>query len=416
MKILFYTFGCRLNQAETDSYQEELSKRGFVIVDKKPFDIAVINSCSVTHKADREARQAIRKLKRLQPKAKIILTGCANIKLPEIDYYIKDKENFSEKFYKCVTPPSPFEEWRRGAGGMRGVRQRANIKIQTGCDNHCTYCYTRIARGKSRSINPQIIIQQIKNKEKQNIKEVVLTGVNIGQYSSSPSNPLSLPTGQAGTDVEKGNYSLTELIKKIFQETKIPRIRLSSINPEFVYKNKKFQNLFKNKRLCQHLHLSLQSGSDAVLKRMNRHYTASQYLKIVKDYQKKFPLFGFTTDVIVGFPGETEKEFKQTCDFVKKCGFLKIHIFRYSKRDKTPASLMPKQVGEDIKRRRSNELNEINAELQKKFKKRMKGKKLSVLFEKEQKGRYLGHAQNYLLVSYKSKKNLENQVKTIIIR
>jgi len=390
MRILFYTMGCRLNQAEADNYQEELSKKGFLIVNKKPFDVAVVNSCSVTHKADREARQAIRKLKKLQPSAKIILTGCADIKLPEVDYYIKDKEKFIEKFSRIFIIAEKIKKQNNII-----QRTRANIKIQTGCDNHCTYCYTRIARGKSKSINSRIIIQQIKNKEKQNIKEIVLTGVNIGQY-------------------QYGNLNLVDLINKILQETTVPRIRLSSINPEYVAKNKKFQKLFANPRLCQHLHLSLQSGSNSVLKRMNRRYSAAQYLGIIKQYYRVYPLFGFTTDVIVGFPGETEKEFKQTCDFVKKCGFLKIHIFRYSIRNGTPAAIMPLQVAENIKKQRSKILDIINLDLMQKFAKKMRGKKLSVLFEKKITNNWQGHAGNYFLINQKAEADLDNIIIDII--
>lgn len=379
MKIYFHTLGCRLNQAETDSYQEALASKGFTITrDADNFNMAVINSCAVTHKADRETRQAIRKLKRQCPKAKIVLTGCSSVQLPEVDYYIKDKERFVQKSLAVVSPsisPSPSEGWRGG----QGVRQRANLKIQTGCDNYCTYCYTRIPRGKSRSFAPKDIITQIKNKEKRGVKEVVLCGVNIGHY-------------------QYGKNNLWDLIKKILKETNITRIRLSSINPEYVYGNKAFKNLFKNPRLCQHLHLSLQSGSDAILKKMNRRYTGAQYLKIARDYNKAYPLFGFTTDVIVGFPGETEKDFKQTCALVKKCGFLKIHIFRYSKRQGTPAVKMPNQVSEVVKKHRAEILERINKDLQKKFRKKMKGKKLDVLFEGKVGGYWVGHAGNYLVI------------------
>jgi threonylcarbamoyladenosine tRNA methylthiotransferase MtaB len=366
-----------LNQAEEDVYKEELSKRGFIIVNKKPFDIAVINTCAVTHKAERESRQTIRQLKKQCPMAKIILTGCANLKLPEIDYYIKDKEKFLKIFFQHFNPPSPVY-WRRGRG-MREMRTRVNIKIQTGCDNCCTYCYTRIARGKSRSFSPKSIIQQIKNKEKQDIKEVVLTGVNIGQYKYK-------------------KIDLAGLIKKILQETNIPRIRLSSINPEYVYKNKEFKNLFKDKRLCQHLHLSLQSGSDKILKSMNRHYTTKQYLEIINAYYKLYPLFGFTTDVIVGFPDEAEKNFKDTCDFVKKNKFLKIHIFRYSPRQKTAASRMKNQIPEIIKNQRAEILQKINKQLQTAFSKKMKNRKVEVLFESKKDSQWFGHAANYFPV------------------
>ncbi|MFH0818885.1 MAG: tRNA (N(6)-L-threonylcarbamoyladenosine(37)-C(2))-methylthiotransferase MtaB [Patescibacteria group bacterium] len=401
-KIAFYTLGCRLNQAETDKYQDELEKHGFfVVIFKQIFNIAVVNTCAVTHKADREGRQAIRQLKKKCPHAKIIMTGCSDFKMPEIDFYIKNKENFVGEFIK-IFGASDKTSYATSLQN-RYSRTRSNIKIQTGCDNHCTYCLTTIRRGKSRSFSPIAIINEIKQKEKQGYKEVVLTGVNIGQYkykNEDTNTYLRLP----------------ELIQQILNQTKIKRIRLSSINPDFVYKNNKFKNLFLNPRLCRHLHLSLQSGSEKILKSMNRNYTAKQYLLIIKDYYKVYPDFGFTTDVIVGFPSETDQDFQDSLDLVKACKFLKIHIFRYSIREGTPAAIMKDQVDEKIKKQRAQQLQKVNQNLQDEFKKKMKGQKLKVLFEVKKGDYWCGHAGNFFSVKYKSKQNLENKISSIIVR
>ena len=395
MKVIFHTLGCRLNQAEQDSYKQALAKAGFSIVDQKDkFDIAIINTCAVTHKADRESRRAIRGLKKQNPQAKIVMTGCSNFKLPEVDYYIKDKEGFVGEFLKHFN--NYVETQNLASLPDCSAKTRANIKIQTGCDNYCTYCITTHRRGDSKSFAPKKIIEQIKEKQKQDFQEIVLTGVNIGQYKYR-------------------DIDLTRLIKKILSETKIKRIRLSSINPEHVYKNSDFKDLFKDPRICQHLHLSLQSGSDKILKSMNRHYNTKQYLEIVQDYYKTFPLFGFTTDVIVGFPTETESDFNQTCSLVKECGFLKIHIFRYSQREGTPAATMPNQAPEPVKKQRAQALEKINQDLQKQFRAKIKGEELEVLFQGKRNGKWIGHAGNFLVVEKKSRQNLENKIQKIKI-
>ncbi len=386
MKVLIKTLGCRLNQAESRELGEALEDKGFSIVEKDP-DLIVVNSCSVTHGADRDTRQLIRKLKRANPQAKIAMMGCSDFELEEIDYYFKNKETIIDDLLNKITPSPDVE---RGKGGEE-TKTRVNIKIQTGCDSHCTYCVTRLRRGKSISRDPKKIIEQIKEKVKEDCREVVITGVNIGQYKWE------------GLD-------LADLLLKILQETMVERIRLSSIDPEYVYDNKKFLDLFKDLRMCPHLHLSLQAGSEDVLKRMNRNYTSEQYLEIVKSFYKDYPLFGFTTDVIVGFPGETEMEFAQTCEFVRECRFLKIHIFRYSPREGTPAATMPDQVDEQVKIQRSQKMQEINEGLQKSFKDKMFGQIVEVLFESKKDGQWFGYAGNYYPVYYKSEENLENKV------
>ena len=364
MRFLVKTLGCRLNQAESKEIMEALCKKGFLFDENNP-ELIIINSCAVTIKADKESRQAVRQFKRKFPEVQIALMGCSDFKIEEVDIYLQDKERALQELLKYF----PEETIRGTAQEVITERTRENIKIQTGCNNACTYCVTRLRRGKPVSREPKKIIQQINQKVEAGAKEVVITGVNIGQHQD-----------------------LTELLEQILAQTEIRRVRLSSIDPEYVYKHQQFFKLFKNSRMCQHLHLSLQSGSDTVLKRMNRKYLTQEYLEITKKYYQTYPNFGFTTDVIVGFPGETEKEFKQTCEFVKACGFFKIHIFRYSPRPETPAASMPDQVDEKIKHQRAQELEKINQELKKDFQEKMLDKELEVLFEVEKDGDWIGHA------------------------
>lgn len=387
MRFLVKTLGCRLNQAESKEIMEALCKKGFLFDENNP-ELIIINSCAVTIKADKESRQAVRQFKRKFPEVQIALMGCSDFKIEEVDIYLQDKERALQELLKYF----PEETIRGTAQEVITERTRENIKIQTGCNNACTYCVTRLRRGKPVSREPKKIIQQINQKVEAGAKEVVITGVNIGQHQD-----------------------LTELLEQILAQTEIRRVRLSSIDPEYVYKHQQFFKLFKNSRMCQHLHLSLQSGSDTVLKRMNRKYLTQEYLEITKKYYQTYPNFGFTTDVIVGFPGETEKEFKQTCEFVKACGFFKIHIFRYSPRPETPAASMPDQVDEKIKHQRAQELEKINQELKKDFQEKMLDKELEVLFEVEKDGDWIGHAGNYLGIKYETRQDLENTIKRVEI-
>lgn len=417
MKIAINTLGCKLNQAESSQIAESLVDFGFSITNSKyaKADLYIINTCSVTQKAERESRQAVYQIKNRDSHAKILVTGCCQIDAPEVTF-LKNKEKIvdiivkefgKQKFKQSVVlhqykdtamplVPSVTHWHSKNLFNLclKTQRTRALVKIQDGCDNFCTYCIIPYVRGKPKSIPACQIVKDIKKKESFGFKEIVLTGVNIGKY-------------------EDGKLGLVDLVKRILKETQIPRIRFSSINPEFV--NDKFISLFEENRICQHLHLSLQSGSNAVLRRMRRNYTTQQYLNIVQKIYRKFPDFGFTTDIIVGFPAESENEFKETCDFVKKIGFLKIHIFRYSRRQNTCAAKMCNQISEEVKRKRATRLEQLNKILKAKFQKKMLGKKSDVLFEIKRGSRWLGFTSNYLRVKQKSNYNLKNQIKNITI-
>lgn len=327
MRFFIYTLGCRLNQAESFNLTEKLQENGHILTCQKP-NFIIINSCSVTHKADRESRQIVRTLKRRHPQAKIIFTGCSRIKIPEVDYCILNKEKIIEIVGKI--------ESRKDKNNKKHKKRKKKvfIKIQDGCDEFCTYCIVPYRRGKPQDRNEQESLEEIKKREQQGYQEIVLTGANIGKYKN-----------------------LAVLVTKILQQTKIPKISFGSIAPQYI--NDQFLSLWQNPRLKQHLHLSLQSGSDTVLKRMNRQYTTKKYLTLVRKIYKLYPDFQLTTDIIVGFPGETEGEFKETYQFVKKCRFAKLHIFRYSKREGTAAAKMSNQVDEKSKRKRARILENM---------------------------------------------------------
>ncbi|MFH1536903.1 MAG: tRNA (N(6)-L-threonylcarbamoyladenosine(37)-C(2))-methylthiotransferase MtaB [Patescibacteria group bacterium] len=407
MKIFIKTIGCRLNQAESQTIADELQQIGFFIVDEKENpDLIIVNTCAVTEKADKESKQIIRSLKNKNPKAKIVMIGCCRFKLDEIDMFIEDKDKVVDVIR---------DNWGCGAPQLShkniSGRTRTNIKIQDGCNNKCTYCITTLRRGKSKSIPINNIIDDIKEREKQGYKEIVITGVNIGEYLCKYKEGENVNEGEDGDlRLQHKSITLINLLQEILNQTKIERIRLSSINPDYVYHNHEFIDLFNDPRMCRHLHLSLQSGSNQILEKMKRHYTREQYLEITETFYKAYPGFGFTTDVIVGFPGETDEDFNDTLDLVQNCKFLKLHIFRYSKRPDTKAATMPDQIDENIKVERAKKLEQVNQKLKKQFQDNMVGKEIEVLIEGERDGYWLGTAGNFMKIKIESNKDLKNKI------
>ncbi len=409
MKIAIYTLGCKLNQAESDELKESLQKEGFFIVDwKKKADVYIINACGLTAGAEQDTRQIIHQAKRQNQKAKIFVTGCFKQNMPEVNFYAKSQKKIITKIKKInLENPAVFLQSQKNnekpSLSEKKSRTRAFIKIQNGCNNFCSYCAIPYFRGKPKSVGAKKIIFAINRKVAQGFKEVVLTGVNICKYKTT-----NYPTGKK----YKQSLNLTKLVKKILNETKIQRIRISSLDPTLV--DEKFIKLFHNPRVMPHVHLSLQSGSNHILKLMNRKYTIKDYLSLVKKIKKQFPLMGFTTDIIVGFPKETEKDFRNTCNLVKKVGFLKTHIFPYSPRPGTPAAAMP-QINKKIKKARLQRLQKIAEMTREKFIKKMIGQTVPVLFEEKNKNEWIGYTPNYLRIKFKSEKNLKNKIKVITI-
>jgi threonylcarbamoyladenosine tRNA methylthiotransferase MtaB len=390
-RIALTTIGCKLNQSEIQDLKNALQNQGYLVVDiKEPHDLHIVNACSITHGAEQITRQKIRNVKRNNPNSQIFVMGCLNKTIPEINRVFKNKEEVLKFIKKTYKNP----RIRNSKFIIHNSKTRVLVKIQDGCNFDCSYCIIKKFRGHSKSISPKKIITQIKNKEKAGYQEIVLVGVNILLYKF-------------------GKTDFLALARQILNETKIPRIRFSSLDPRLISAN--FLALLKNSRICPHLHLSLQSGSNKILKSMNRRYTIQKYLQIVKAARKINPLTSITTDIIVGFPNETEKDFQDTLSFVKKIDFLKIHIFPYSTRAGTRAAQEGNLVDEKTKKTRFNKLNRVMKEQKAKFLKKMKGKIMPVLFEQKKHDYWQGYTPNYILVKKKSKKNLANKIEKVKI-
>jgi threonylcarbamoyladenosine tRNA methylthiotransferase MtaB len=398
MKFSIHTLGCKLNQAESDEIKNELKKSGYVCIPfSMPADVAIFRACAVTARASQTAREMIRRAKRQG--SFVIASGCLeNRDLPEIDFIAETAGDIIKKIkqldcHACLpagrSPSAPRND------KTAPDRTRAMIKIQNGCNFNCAYCVIPKFRGKSQSEPVASIIKKIKQAEASGFREVILTGVNICQYRDDKTD-------------------LAKLLNEILSRTKIERIRLGSLDPRLI--TDKLINQFSNPRLLPHWHLSLQSGSDTVLARMNRGYTTKKYFDIIKKIRKINPLFSFTTDIIVGFPGETEKEFKETLAFVKKIGFAKVHVFPYSPRPNTPAALSKNPVQDKIKTERVARLIKLSNEAGKKYADKFVGKTRAVLFEHKKNGNWLGYTPEYLPVKYKSGRNLKNKIVDIKLK
>ena len=383
MKIALTTIGCKLNQSEILDLKNNLQKAGYLVVPKnQTHDLHIVNACSITHGAEQITRQKIREAKR-KHNPKIFVMGCLNKTIPEINKVFKNKEQ-ALKYIKQNFPKALSSKPK-----ALSTKTRALIKIQDGCNFNCTYCVITKFRGQAKSIPMNKIIEQIKTKEKQGFKEIVLVGVNILQYKYQ-------------------GKSFIDLVNQILKQTQISRIRFSSLDPRLVSAN--FLALLKNSRVCPHLHLSSQSGSNKILKLMNRNYTNLKYLNIIKQARKINPLTAITTDIIVGFPGETDKDFQKTLTFVKKIDFLKIHIFPYSIRSGTKAANFKNQISDKIKKERFAKLNALADKQKTEFLKKMKGKTLPVLFEQRKNEHWQGFTSNYIQVRKKSNKKLKNKI------
>ncbi|MFA6162960.1 MAG: tRNA (N(6)-L-threonylcarbamoyladenosine(37)-C(2))-methylthiotransferase MtaB [Methylobacter sp.] len=409
MLVHLKTLGCRLNEAELETWAQAFQKSGHQITRKaEAANLIVINSCAVTQDAARKSRQLIRRIHRDNPQAKMVVSGCyATLNEDEaaslmgVDLVVsnKDKDQLVEKTLNELnmdsmpamsTEPGEISLFTRG-------RQRAFVKVQDGCRYRCTFCIVTVARGEENSRPVQAVIDEINALHKQGITEVILTGVHLGGYGSDLGNNLS------------------DLIKAILAETDIPRLRLGSLEPWELPGD--FFELFHNPRLMPHLHLPLQSGSDTVLRRMARRCKTEEFAAIVKQLRAQIPHFNITTDIIVGFPGETEQEWQESFDFIKQTGFGHIHIFTYSRREGTKAAGLPDQISNDIKKQRSQQLHLLAEEMKLKFCQENIGNEFPVLWEgysealEDNKQRVFGYTPNYLKVGcvISNELSVENQ-------
>lgn len=409
--VSFYTLGCKVNQYETNAMEQQFIKNNYEIVENtQKADIYIINTCTVTNMAERKSRQMLRRVKEINPSAVLVVCGCyAQVakneleQIPEIDIIlgINEKneivqivENYMEKMAEQdkrsqeaeIDDVSKQKEFLDFGDVTYTEKNRAVVKVQDGCNMFCSYCIIPYARGRIRSRKIESVVSEIKKIAKEEIKEVVITGIHVASY---------------GKDFDNENTSkkirLIDLLEAINKIDGIDRIRLSSLEPTIV--DEEFATrLSKLDKICDHFHLSLQSGCDETLKRMNRKYTTQIYRDAVATLRKYYPEASFTTDVIVGFPGETDEEFAKTYEFLKEIDFYRLHVFKYSPRRGTVAEKMPNQIDGNKKEERSNKLIELSNSTENKHNQSYIGKTVKVLFEEFEDGFFKGHTTNYMMV------------------
>jgi len=418
-----YTLGCKLNQAETESLIDQFHEAGYQPVSPNDIaDIYIANTCTVTHLADRKSRHWLRLAKRRNPQALTVATGCYAQRAPQELTPIADlilsneeKEHLIESIRTFLFESHPSGEYadlascysgeekrlnklaqnksRQAASTVNGIfRVRSLIKIQDGCNSHCAYCIVPKVRTSQFCLPASEIISTIEEKVAMGYREIILTGTKIGCYKDNSSN-------------------LATLIKHILSNTRIERLRLSSLQPQEL--SPTLLALWQDNRLCPHFHLALQSGSDTTLKRMRRHYSLDDYRKMTELIRQKIPTVAITTDIIAGFPGESDEEFEQSYNFCQQAGFANIHVFPFSARPRTEAARMPDQMNTKVKRERTRRMLDLSQSCRHSFQQQFLGQTVAVLWEKEmnpQSGIYSGLTDNYIRVFTHSEKPLTNEI------
>lgn len=412
MKVAFHTLGCKVNQKDTESLMALFEKRGYEIV---PFeagaDIYVINTCAVTATGAQKSRQIIRKAVGFHPRA-VVATGCYPQVSPEeaakvegvnllvgmaerprivdlVETYLRGAQN------RLQMEKTNCDRWIDLPQGNGLDRTRAVLKIEEGCEEFCTYCIIPYARGKVRSMPPEQVVTNFEALIRQGYKEVVLTGIHLGAY---------------GRDLK---LSLGDVLKALLAIKGDFRIRLGSIEPTD-FSEALIAQIAANPKICQYLHIPLQSGSDSILRRMHRRYTVNEYRNLLRQLRMKNPLLGIGTDLMVGFPGETEENFDSACQFLREQAFSRIHVFRYSPRRGTPAAKMPGRISRAVMENRSHQVMEIARKSSLDFARRFIGRQIRVLFEEQRENGWLGTSGEYLRIRVETNdqalKNLCRQV------
>ena len=418
-KVAFCSLGCKVNQYETNAMAQKFIEHGYEVVEFDEYaDVYIVNTCTVTNVADRKSRQMLRRAKEINKDATLVACGCyAQVakeelkKIPEIDLIIGNNEkndiiqivenHIAQKGAEDLVSDVMYKlDYVELGTTTYTEKTRAVIKVQDGCDRFCSYCLIPYARGHIRSRKIENVIEEIKKVVEEGINEVVITGIHIASY---------------GRDFKGENIGLIDLLEEINKIQGLHRIRLGSIEPTIVT-DEFVERLSKLDKICDHFHLSLQSGCTETLKRMNRRYTTEEFRDVTKRLRSKFPNAALTTDIIVGFPGETDEEFNTTYEFLKEIAFYKMHIFKYSQRKGTKAAVMPNQVDGKIKEERSKKLIELSNENEYNYNKKYIGKQVEVLFE-EREGEYLkGHTTNYIVVKHKTDKDdLINKIAKVTV-
>lgn len=400
-RVALHTLGCKVNQYDTEAITAQFKAHGYEVVDfdQAGADVYIINTCTVTNVSDHKSRQMIRRAHRKNPHAKIVVVGCLaqtdpdSVKgLPGVNLIVgTDQRSRIVELVEQIKPDEQgvlvgdilkvrrFEELN--AVAFEG-RTRAYLKIQDGCSQYCAYCKVPYARGPSRSRPAASVIEQVAEIVEQGYREIVLTGVHLGGYGRDLEPPITL----------------SDIVEQIAAVPGLERVRISSVDPNEV-DAKLIDLVAGNPKVCRHLHIPLQSGSDLILQRMRRRYQTADFRRIVETVRARVPEVAVTTDVIVGFPGETPALFAETYTFLRETAPCKIHVFPYSPRKGTPAAAFPDQVSKLEKEERSRTLIALSDELGAAFQQQFVGKVVQVLFEREQDGKLVGHTDNYLQVA-----------------
>lgn len=403
MHIYLDSVGCRLNWSEIEMLARQLINAGHVIATRvEDADIIVVNTCAVTAQAERKTRHDIRSLHRENPDARVAVIGCyATLRpdisagLPGVSWVIPNTEKERAADTIATEPVSPPAG--QDAKGGATLRTRAFVKVQDGCNNHCTYCIIRLLRGRSHSRPPGEIIEDLQAlTDEGNCREAVLTGASLGAYG----HDLGLSDG------------LRRLVHMILTNTDLPRLRLSSLEPWDL--DDTFFELWDNPRLCRQIHLPLQAGCDSTLRRMGRPITTEAFARLVQAAREAIPDVAITTDVLVGFPGEDEEAFRESYAFVRQMAFARVHVFPYSPRPGTPATKLPGQVPRPVRDERARRMRALGARQRRRFLSRFLKRELTVLWEKQWRdGRWTGWTDNYVRVVARAAEDLENRITTV---
>jgi len=406
--VAMTTLGCKVNQADSDEWLRQFNARGYDVVDfDSVADVYIVNTCTVTHVADRKSRQLLRHARRQNPAGLVVATGCyASVardelaRMIEVDLIIGDQEKprLVDLVHDALEgdEEQPLEAL---AGALRvfGPRHRAFVKISDGCNKFCAFCIVPYARGRTRSVDPDLILERVHSLVASGYREVVLTAVHMGTYGRDLEHPVTL----------------RQLIQRILDETTVERLRISSIEPEDF--DEDLLPLWSDRRLCRHFHLALDSGCDATLRRMRRRYQAADFRRLVTRIRAAIPEVAITTDVMVGFPGETDDEYAASREFVEALEFAQIHVFPYSPRRRTLAAKLPNQVDPETKHRRTEDMLAVAEASARRYRERFVGRTLAVLFESlsppiDGERFWEGLTDNYLRVRARCPENLTNAI------
>ncbi|HIQ02184.1 MAG TPA: tRNA (N(6)-L-threonylcarbamoyladenosine(37)-C(2))-methylthiotransferase MtaB [Anaerolineales bacterium] len=410
-RVYLHSLGCRLNQSEVEAMARRFAAVGYIPTqDPAEADICILNTCAVTAEAERKTRHRLRALHRANPAARIGVVGCAATlkpgglaRLPGVAWVVPNEEKEwvveiatgerpSRRSGDLTPSPSPCRRGGEGEVSPPTPRTRALVKVQDGCDNHCTYCVVRLLRGPARSRPPEEVVAEVQSLVAAGRREVVLTGVNLGAY---------------GRDLGMGQ-GLARLIEAILSGTDLPRLRLSSLEPWDL--DEGFFKLWADARLCRHLHLPLQSGCGGTLRRMGRPITPERYARLTEAARAAVPDLALTTDVMVGFPGEDEAAFAESLAFVERLGFARLHVFPFSPRPGTPAARVSGQVDPQVRRERARRMRKLGTRLAEDFRQRFVGREMEVLWERHRAdGFWHGLTDNYLRVVTRASADLHNR-------